>query len=68
MAARLGLKPWERDRMTPMEIKDMWNGMEWRLDQQRHIAAVGVSYVLAAWVTPPPIDEIEERMGRRGGS
>lgn len=52
--------------MTPMEIRDMWSGMEWRLDQARRIAAVGVSYVMAAWVKPPSVEEIETQMGKRG--
>ena len=30
MASRLGLLPWERDRLSPAELKDLWDGWTWR--------------------------------------
>jgi len=40
MAARLGLKPWERDRLEPVEIREMYDGMIWRHSRQVELVAI----------------------------
>ena len=40
MAARLGLKPWEREELEPAEIGAMYEGMLWR--HSRAVEAVAV--------------------------
>lgn len=53
--------------MTPNEIWQMWDGFQWRLDQQRTIAAVAARMIVSAWSSQPPsVDQIEAAMGKRG--
>ena len=40
MASRLGLKPWEREEMEPAEIREMYDGMIWRLSRTSEIVAI----------------------------
>jgi len=53
--------------MTPTELWAMWDGLQWRLDQQRAIAAVATNLMLSAWSSQvPDVEEIERAMGKRG--
>ena len=47
MAARLGLKPAERDELQPAEIWELYNGMMWRHSRQIEIAATHALLVRA---------------------
>ena len=40
MAARLGLKPWERERLEPVEIRELYEGMIWRHSRQVELVAI----------------------------
>lgn len=53
MAARVGLRPWERDRMTPAEVRDLYDGHVWRVGA----LAWGVHLLMAAWVKKAPSAE-----------
>lgn len=52
--------------MTPSEIRQMWDGYQWQLDQLRTIAAVATNAVLGAWVQDAPDPErIAAAMGAK---
>jgi hypothetical protein len=46
MAARLGLQPWERRRMTPQQLRELWEGERWRQSRLMDMIAVA-----AAWIS-----------------
>jgi len=53
--------------MTPSEIWQMWDGLQWRLDQQRAIAAVATNLIASCWSSQAPdVEQIERAMGKRG--
>jgi hypothetical protein len=45
----MGLMPWDRDRLTPQEIRELWEGFQWRLKRQAWMAAAAAQVVGACW-------------------
>ncbi len=47
MSARLGLRPWESERLTPREIGELYDGMMWRHSRQIELVATHALLVRA---------------------
>jgi hypothetical protein len=46
----MGMMPWDRDRLTPDEIRQLWTGFEWR--QKRFAwALAGAAQIVGACLT-----------------
>ncbi len=58
MAVRLGLKPWESERLTPREIRELYDGMMWRHSRQIEIAATHALLVRAMLVEKDDRDDL----------
>jgi hypothetical protein len=46
----MGLKPWERDRLTPAEIMELWEGFLWRERRLAWSLAATAQLIGACWV------------------
>jgi hypothetical protein len=55
MASRLGLKPWEREALEPVEIREMYDGMIWR--HSRLVELFGVQ----TWLVRAMMTDKEKR-------
>ena len=58
MAARLGLRPWERDRLEPVEIREMYDGMMWRHSRQVEVVAIQTWLIRAMMTSDEKLDSI----------
>ena len=47
MASRLGLLPWERDRLSPAELKELWEGFTWRRSRNIEVVASVVLWLVS---------------------
>lgn len=48
MAARLGLLPWERDRLAPVQLKELWDGWVWRRSRDMEATVTALLWVMKA--------------------
>ncbi len=58
MASRIGLKPWEFERLTPREIRELYNGMMWRHSRLIETVATHALLVRAMLVEKDNRDDI----------
>jgi len=63
MAARLGLRPWERDRMAPAEVFELWDGYLWRHQFEMVALAQGVTWLRAMLDDKASFTKVAESMG-----
>ena len=45
----MGLKPWERDRCTPQELREMWEGFLWRQKRLAWQMAAAAQVIGSCW-------------------
>jgi len=58
MAARLGLAPWDRDRLQPAEIWELYDGMMWRHSRQIELVAIQTMYIRTMMSDKDRLDDI----------
>lgn len=54
MANRLGLLPWDRDRLSPAELKELWEGWHWRRSRDMEVLGKALVYLMS--MMSPDVD------------
>ena len=62
MASRLGLFPWERDRLAPAELKELWDGYVWRRSRDMEVWSRGLYWLRSMMDPEADDDKIVESM------
>lgn len=50
LGARLGLLPWERRRLTPVELERLYEGQRWRRSRDMEALWIAVRLIRGAWL------------------
>lgn len=45
----MGLMPWQRDRLTVVELQELWEGWLWRQKRQAWMLAASAQMMASAW-------------------
>ena len=63
LAYRMGLKPWETERLTPLQIQIMWDAFVWRERQVRDMVANTVHWLRTMMDSDTTFEQIRESYG-----
>lgn len=58
MASRLGILPWDRENLSPAEIKDLWEGWQWRRSRDMEVLAQALMWLISLQTAEGDYDKV----------